>query len=211
MTIITDFRVASVQEHGSKAGVTVTSERGATNRFDLVIGADGIRSAIRNLVFSDMHPHSASNIAAYRAVVPYDEVFEKVPEARHRLGNTMDAWVGPGGYILLYPLTAGRELNIVTASEQPRPVTQLEDVSVSEFLDHYKGWDPFIVKILHLVKETKRWPLNIIPPAKSWSNKDKNIILMGKHAFRFPDHANRETGDAAHGMQNHMVSKISTM
>jgi 2-polyprenyl-6-methoxyphenol hydroxylase-like FAD-dependent oxidoreductase len=32
-------------------GVTVTFERGATHRFDLVIGADGVHSAVRRLIF----------------------------------------------------------------------------------------------------------------------------------------------------------------
>jgi len=37
--------------HQDDDGVTVTFERGATRRFDLVIGADGLHSAVRRLVF----------------------------------------------------------------------------------------------------------------------------------------------------------------
>jgi len=177
--IVTGFRVGEVESRGVGRGVVVVSEKGMRREFDLVVGADGIKSAVRRAVFPDLKPKATSNIAAYRAVLSYEEVFAKIPEARNRIGNTMDIWVGPGGYILLYPLTGGRELNVVTAYEQPRPVTELEDVDVQEFRDHYKGWDPFIRKILDLVPHTKKWPLLVLPPVKSWSNEDKNIVLMG--------------------------------
>lgn len=209
--IITDFRVSALESHGSGAGATVTSVKGDSYQFDLIVGADGIRSVTRNLVFPEIQPHSASNIAAYRTIIPYEEVYKHVPEARVRLGNTMDTWVGPGGYILLYPLAAGKELNIVTAYVQSRPVTQLEEVSVTEFRAHYNGWDPFILKILELVKETKRWPLNIIPPTKRWSNEEKTVALMGEWTSSPFVLANHVLGDAAHGMQNHIVSTRSVL
>lgn len=177
--IVTDFRVGRVEEHGQESGVTVHSERGVKRKFDLVVGADGIKSYTRRALFPELKPRATSNIAAYRAVVKYEEVFARIPEARSKIGNTMDIWVGPGGYILLYPLTGGTELNVVTAFEQSRPVTELEEVDVQEFRDHYKGWDPFILKVLDLVPDTKRWPLLVLPPVKSWSNEDKNIVLMG--------------------------------
>lgn len=178
--LVVGFRVANIQQHGKGKGVTVTSEAGGSHHFDLVIGADGIKSAVRRLTFPELKPHVASNIAAYRSVIPYKEVFDQIPEARTRLGNTMDLWVGPGGYILLYPLTAGTELNVVTAFEQDRPITELEEVDLQDFRDHYKKWDPFIVKIINMVKETKRWPLLVVPPVKTWSNEEKNIVLMGE-------------------------------
>lgn len=193
--LVVGFRVAKLEQHGKGKGVTVTSEKGQSRRFDLVVGADGIKSAVRNLTFPDVKPQVASNVAAYRTVIPYEDVFREIPEARSRLGNTMDMWVGPGGYILLYPLTAGKELNVVTSFEQDRPVTQLEDVDLQEFRDHYRGWDPFILKILNMVQETKRWPLLVIPPVKTWSNEEKNIVLMG---------------DAIHAMQNHMAQGAAT-
>lgn len=190
--IVTGFRAAKLQSHGKGKAVTITSESGKEYTFDLLVGADGIKSFMRRTIFPGIKPHIASNVAAYRAVVPYEEVFAKIPEARGRIGNTMDTWIGPGGYILLYPLTGCKELNVVTAFEQPRPVTEVEEIDVQEFRDHYKGWDPFILKVLDLVTEIKRWPLLVIPQQKTWSNDDNNIVLMG---------------DAIHGMQNHMVSK----
>lgn len=178
--LVVGFRLAQLRQHGKGGGVTVTSEGGLSYHFDLIIGADGIKSATRGLIFPDLKPHAASNIAAYRTVLPYKAVFNQIPEARTRLGNTMDLWVGPGGYILLYPLTAGTELNVVTAFEQERPVTELEEVKIEDFRSHYEKWDPFVVKIINMVKETKRWPLLVIPPVERWSNDEKNVVLMGK-------------------------------
>jgi 2-polyprenyl-6-methoxyphenol hydroxylase-like FAD-dependent oxidoreductase len=49
-------------------GVDVTFERGAPRRFDLVIGADGLHSNVRRLVFGDEREFSAF-IGAYLAVM----------------------------------------------------------------------------------------------------------------------------------------------
>lgn len=178
--LVVGFRVAKIEQHGKGKGVTVTSQKGSSHHFDLVVAADGIKSAMRGIVFPNLKPQVASNVAAYRAIIPYEEVYAAIPEARMKIGNTADIWVGPGGYILLYPLTAGKELNFVTAFEQERPVAELEDVELRDFRAHYEGWDPFILKIVDMVKETKRWPLLVIPPVKTWSNEEKNIVFMGE-------------------------------
>lgn len=183
--LVVGFRVARLESHGPDKGATITSEDGRSRTFDLIVGADGIKSFMRQAIFPGLKPHAASNMCAYRCVVPYEEVYTKIPEARSRIGDTMDAWIGPGGYVLLYPLSAGRELNIVTLFELDRPVTTLEEVPDVQtgFRDHYKGWDPFIMKILDLVKETKRWPLLVIPRVSKWNNDDGTVALMGR-SFR---------------------------
>lgn len=188
VNIVVNARLKSLQ--ADRDGVDVMTEKGAKYHFDLVVGADGINSATRKNIFPDLVPQAVSTIAAYRAVVPYEEVFNKIPEARAIIGNTMDSYSGAGGYVLLYPLSAGKELNVVTAFHQDHYVRSLEDANLEEFRAHYKDFPPFIQKILDLVKETKRWPLLVVPPTKRWSNEIRNVVLMG---------------DAAHGMQNHMV------
>lgn len=188
--LVTGFRASALVQHGIDKGVTVTSEDDSSYTFDLIIGADGVKSFMRRQLFPGLKPVAASNIAAYRAVLPYEEVFAKIPEARSKIGYTMDLWGGPGGYILLYPLSGGRELNVVTAYTQNRPVTELEEVDVQDFRDQYKGWDPFILKVLDMVTETKRWPLLVVPPTKKWSNNEGNVVLMGD-AVSFRDFVTR--------------------
>ena len=156
----------------------------------LTLHQDGMRSTIRRTLFPEAVPTGASTAAAFRGILSYEEVFAKVPEAKLWLKNTADAWVGPQGYILLYPLSAGRELNVVCMFQMDRIVTQAEEMKIEDFQDLYKDWSPFSKKILGLLKSTQIWPLLVLPPMKSWSNEHKNVVLAG---------------DAVHCMQNHMV------
>jgi len=156
---------------------------------------DGIKSTIRRSLFPDVVPQAASTVAAFRGILSYEKVFEAVPEARQMLRNTMDAWIGPNGYILLYPLSKGAELNVVTLFQMDRIVQTPEEVELDEFRDLYKDWNPVARKILELVNYTQRWPLLVLPPMKTWSNEHKNVVLLG---------------DAAHCMQNHMAQGAAT-
>lgn len=181
-------RVHSFDDSGNSVKVTTTA--GKEYEFDLLIGSDGIKSTIRQALFPNVQLHAASKVAAFRSILTYKQVFDIVPEARTLLRNTADAWIGPNGYILLYPLTAGMELNVVTLFQMDRVVMTPEDMPIDEFRRLYKDWPPVAKKILELVAYTQCWPLLVLPPAETWSNQKKNVVLLG---------------DAAHCMQNHMV------
>lgn len=184
-------RVQSFDDSGCTVKVITTS--GKKYEFDLLIGSDGIKSTIRQALFPNVQLHAASKVAAFRGILTYEEVFAKVPEARTLLRNTADSWIGPNGYILLYPLTAGRELNVVTLFQMDHVVQTPEEAQIEEFRSLYKYWPPIARKILELVNYTQKWPLLVLPPMKTWSNEKKNVVLLG---------------DAAHCMQNHMVRLI---
>lgn len=175
----------------SVQGAQVSCSNGKKYQFDLLVGADGVKSRVRESLFPDLVPQAVSRIAAYRGVVDYETVYAQIPEARSILRNTIDAYVGPNGYVLLYPLSGGKELNIVTAFATNHTVVTVEDVDINEFRDHYQDFPPFLGKVLKLMTATQRWPLLVVPPAKTWSNEHKNVVLLG---------------DAIHSMQNHMVS-----
>ncbi|KAL7931663.1 hypothetical protein V8C35DRAFT_309182 [Trichoderma chlorosporum] len=176
-------------------GVHLQTTDGDRYSFDMVIGADGIRSFIRTQVLPGIVPKATSKIAAYRGVLSYKQIFDEIPEARATLGNSMDVWAGPNGYILTYPISGGKELNIVTAFCKDDYVTKMEQVDIEEFRDYYKDYSPVIQKILKLVNYTQRWPLLTMPPVETWSNKHKNVVMMG---------------DAVHCMQNNMAQGAAT-
>ena len=191
--IVTGARVANIQYETSP--VRVRTEKGEEYTFDLLIGSDGLKSIVRSTLYPDIKPRAATNNAAYRAVIPYQEVWDKVPESRE-FGNAIDVWSVEKGYVITYPISAGRDWNTVLSHYRDSPVTDVEeDVDMAEVREYFKDIDPRLKKIIDIIPSTKRWPLLITGPLESWSSPKKNVVLMG---------------DAAHSMQNHLAQGAAT-
>jgi salicylate hydroxylase len=60
--IVTDARVAKIVHETSP--VLVETVKGTKYSFDFVIGSDGLRSIVRNILFPDVVPRTATNVAA---------------------------------------------------------------------------------------------------------------------------------------------------
>ena len=89
-------------------GVVLTAESGGGVQslpFDLVIGADGLRSQLRGHL--DAAPLRPGRAAAWRALVPS----EAVPEALQ--GPATGLWLGRGRHVVHYPVRGGRFVNVV--------------------------------------------------------------------------------------------------
>src|SRR5262245_51393925 len=87
-------------------GVSIRFANGATDRADVVIGADGNTSAVRSLLFPGEPPKFAGQVA-FRALVPDELVPSTV---RHR---QMAMHRAPGRYLLYYALRGGRIMNLI--------------------------------------------------------------------------------------------------
>ena len=95
----------------SPNSVTLKLEDGRTATGDVVVGADGVHSRIRQGLFGPDRPQF-TGIIAWRGVVP----MEKLP--KHMVRNVGTNWVGPGGHVVHYPLRAGSVMNFVYALER---------------------------------------------------------------------------------------------
>lgn len=100
-TIAVGRRVVGVSHDGEAA--TVAFADGGAATADVVIGADGIHSVVREFVAESAEP-VFSGVAAYRGLIP-------------RLGaypdDTMRMWLGEGRHFLVFPVRAGELLNYV--------------------------------------------------------------------------------------------------
>jgi salicylate hydroxylase len=187
--LVINARVSHI-DHSSPSKVIVKTEAGATHTFDLLIGSDGINSVVRRTLFPDVKPRPPSGNCAYRAIVPYSQIRED-PIAKELIEKlTMEVWMGHNAYIITYPISAGKDFNLVLSHHRDTPVDQVQEVDMDEFRATYKDFDPRIKRVVDMIPGAQRWPLMLTGPLESWSSQEKNVVLMG---------------DAAHSMTNHMA------
>ncbi|WP_336487095.1 FAD-dependent monooxygenase [Methylobacterium nigriterrae] len=100
--------VTGLSETADAATLTVESVnggKGETLRADLVVGADGLRSRVRQHL--DPRPLSACRMAAWRAVVPRESA---PPDLQ---GDATGLWLGAGRHVVHYPILGGQRINVV--------------------------------------------------------------------------------------------------
>ena len=69
----------------------------------LIVGADGIHSRVRNVVVGAIDRPTPTGDAAYRAVVPSSELL-KDPDLRPLIEDGTNIWMGPNRHVVTYPL-----------------------------------------------------------------------------------------------------------
>jgi salicylate hydroxylase len=176
--LVIDARVVDIDWKSSK-NVAVTTERGHKYTFDLLVGADGVKSVVRRKILPHVKPAPPTGNCAYRAIVPYSKI-RADPELRGLVEKlTMEVWMSEKSYIISYPISAGKDFNMVLSHHRSTLVDDVEEVDMNEFRETYKDYDPRIKKIVDMVPSVKRWPLLVTGPLKTWSSPAKNVVLMG--------------------------------
>lgn len=98
--------VTAIARTAAEAVLTVEGASGAQPvAFDLVIGADGLRSRLR--AHLDPAPLRPGHAAAWRALVPMEAA---PPDLR---GAATGLWLGRGRHVVHYPVRDGQFLNVV--------------------------------------------------------------------------------------------------
>jgi len=145
------------------SGVTLRLEHGEY-RGDVLVGADGVHSRIRQGLFGEDQPQF-TGIIAWRGIVP----MERLPEHMARMvGHN---WVGPGGHVVHYPLRAGKVMNFVGALE--RSDWQVESWSArgttEELAADFQGWHDDIQTLIRGIPVPYKWALMVRPPMPRWT------------------------------------------
>ena len=137
-------------------GVEVAFESGLRRRADLLIGADGLRSRMRSILFGAEQVRF-TGFVAWRGLVP----IERVPiEA---MDPPSQVFIGPGRMINRYPLRGGRLLNFVAFAEHAAWEEEGWSIPATrgELAAEFEGWHPWVTQIITAVPEQNlfKWAL----------------------------------------------------
>lgn len=144
--------------------VEASFENGTNIKADILVGADGIHSAIRRQLLGEERPRFTGCIA-YRGLIP----MERVAHLDIEVASTN--WMGPGRHFVHYPVAAGRLLNFVGLIEQSawevESWTEPGDLKV--LAAAYEGWHPQVPAIIAAAEQTFKWALLDRLPLPQWS------------------------------------------
>jgi salicylate hydroxylase len=169
-------RCDSVASGGDVATAHFTD--GSEIEADVIVGADGIHSAVRASLFGPDAPRFTGKIC-YRSVIPVDALPDG-PTIRDS-----GTWLGPHGTIVVYGVRRGELINVVCHhdDENYKHESWITECDREEVLERYRGWHESLGRLFASSQVWYKWALYDRDPIPQWT-KDRSTLL----------------GDSAHSM-----------
>ncbi|MFF0106371.1 FAD-dependent oxidoreductase [Streptomyces hirsutus] len=176
VTAFTGKEVVGVEQDAR--GATVTCADGSTHSADVVIGADGLRSAVRREVLDDSEP-AVSRYAIYRGPGPRPEGVE----------DAVTLYAGDGLHLMQYPIQGGELLNRVASFRSDRGAPGSDTwAPPEELFERFADTCDPVREALHHLDLGKRWEQFDRKPMPGWAQG--RVALLG---------------DAAHPMRQYLA------
>lgn len=181
VTLVTDAEVLSAKNQADGT-VLVTTLNGINYIADAVIGADGVRSNLRDQIINDeLVP---SKYVAYRGTVPIEAVGEDVTSSPAVL-----CWLGPNMHLIQYPLRGGKLYNNVAVFKSDDYSPDHENWGTPDELDaRFSVCCEAVKNAAQYLSRDIRWPM--------YDREAANTLVDGNVAL---------LGDAAHAMLQYLA------
>ncbi|KAA1472004.1 FAD/NAD(P)-binding domain-containing protein [Dentipellis sp. KUC8613] len=195
-TVHTSSRLVSYTSAES-GGVTLHFTGGATAHADVLVGADGVRSAVRQTMFSSHSPPVQprwTGVVAYRSLVRKEDLerLAKGHQAGKRamvVNNNHNAQ-----HLVTYPISRGEDINFVGfytvpgayESKASYPGKWVRDVPVEDVKACYEGWEDEVQAVTKCVKKATAWGIHVMDDVPRCVDGPVAIL-----------------GDAMHAMETH--------
>ena len=165
---------------------TVHLDDGSSLQADLIVGADGMRSAVRHSIpaTSDVEPKKLFE-DCFRCTVPKDRM-ENNPKLSWLLTNNQAMFfTSPGRYVLSWPLPPNRPYDVVTCILRESHVPPGHwgiRADPSEMAKHFDQFSPEIRELLANVDDCMQWALGELPPMQTFRSDNGRVMLLGDAA-----------------------------
>jgi salicylate hydroxylase len=187
--VITGQRLVTVEEGdsgvvagfaGAGAGAGSGADGGTadtTREAQLLIGADGVRSAVRAALFDDSPPQFAGQIA-FRCLIP------TVQAAPFMHGVNAAVSIGDARVFNRYLIRHATLVNVIgiARSERWQQEGWHTPATVTEFLQEFAGFHADILGLIRCAPSDNliKWGLFVRPPLPRWSVE--RVVLVGDSA-----------------------------
>jgi len=170
-------RVAGFEE--GDAGVELLFADGSKARGDMLIGADGVKSAVRAQIAGADHAAYTGD-AAWRLTLPTDQLPDNF------MGQVMSVWMGPGRHVVCYYLRGGALLNFVglVETEEISEESWTAKFPWERLKADFAGWHENIQTVIDRTARDScfRWSLYYRPPVTTWSTRRATLLGDAVHA-----------------------------
>jgi salicylate hydroxylase len=165
---------------GMRCAALTQTDRAAELKFEngtiataaYVIGADGIHSKVRALLFGADKPQFTGTVA-WRGLVP----MEKLPAHLQEMQGVN--WLGPHGHVLHYPVRRGEIMNFISFVE--RDDWQVESWVTQganhELANDFRCWHDDVHAIIRNIATPYKWAMMVRGPMPRWSQG--RVTLLG--------------------------------
>lgn len=163
-------------ENGDRPRATFADGTGVTA--DLIVGADGIRSQVRKILFNDAPPRF-TNTVAWRGLVP----MEAVPEPLR--SSPAGLYLGPHRHFTSYTIRQGSTLNYVAVAEVDEWTEEGWTIhsSIAEAVERFGDFSPAVRGVIEATPPELcfKWGLFDRDPHEQWSVGSVTILGDAAH------------------------------
>jgi salicylate hydroxylase len=170
-----ELRAGTRLEHIEQddACVSAVDAQGGRHRGCALIGADGVKSVVRQQFVGD-----AARVTGH---VVYRAVVERADFPAGLRWNTAALWAGPDCHLVHYPLRGGEQYNVVvTFHSRQAEVWGVREGSREEVQSYFGGICPTARQLIDLPRSWKRWATADREPIGQWSFG--RVTLLGDAA-----------------------------
>jgi salicylate hydroxylase len=176
-SIHTGHRLTRLEERDDCSVLTFAN--GARVEAEIVIGADGVRSVVRQTLYGDDNPTYTGQMV-WRVLLDANDVPAEVLEP---MGHTQ--WVGPGCHFIAYYIRNKKLVNIVTQQDTDKWVDEGWSTrgDPDEMRASFPDPEPRLERLLSLVTECTKWGLFTRPITGNWGRGRIQLIGDAAHAM----------------------------